>query len=126
MHKTHNRSTINQSPYPGLIFELGPGVAGLALGLCDELLEGQGIVLPQGESHRLQQEQRQLDVLLREGSQQPLEDVEDEERVHHLEVVEVGHHGDQVITLLTLPRLLTVQFVKLAHHRLQKLGPYLL
>lgn len=88
--------------YPRLIFELGAGVAGLALGLSDELLQGQRVVFPESKAHRLQKEQRQLNVLLGEGLHQPFEDVKDQERVHHLEVIQVGHYCHQVVHLLAL------------------------
>lgn len=108
-------------PYPGLILKLRPHVVGLALAFSDELLECQRVVLPQGEADIPQHEQNQLHVLLCEGSDQKFQDVEDEDRMYHLEVIEVTDDGDQVVTLLSFSRVL-VYSVKLTHNCFQKMG----
>ena len=110
--------------YPGLILKLRPRLVGLALTLRDELLESQSVVLPQGEADVPQHQQNQLNVLLCEGADQKFEDVEDEARVHHLEVVEVADDGDQVVALLVFSWVL-VNLVKLPHDRLQKMCSHL-
>lgn len=105
--------------YPGLIFKLWPCVAGLVLGFGDELFKSQSIVLPQGEADIPQHKQDEFNVLLCEGSDKKLQDVEDEEGVHHLEVEEVSDDGDQVVALFSFPSLL-VRLVKLSHDCFQK------
>lgn len=107
--------------YPGLVLELGPCFVGLALALGDEVLQSQSVVLPQREAHVPQHEQHELHVLLLKGSHQEFEDVEDEDRVNHLEVVQVPDDGDQVVALLALGRVL-VELVKLTHDRLQEVS----
>lgn len=111
-------------PYPGLILKLGSHVAGLALAFRDELFKSQSVVLPHGEADIPQHEQNQFDILLCKGSDEKFEYVEDEERMHHLEVIQVTDNGDQVVALLAIIWVL-VQLVELSHDRLQKMGPHL-
>lgn len=111
-------------PYPGLILKLGAQVAGLALTLRDELLQGQGVVLPQCEANVPQQEQNQLDVLLRKRPDHEFEDVGDDEGVHHLEVVQMADEGHQVVALFAFSWVF-VHLVEFPHDRLQEIGPHL-
>lgn len=107
--------------YPGLVLKRGAQVAGLALALRDELLESQSVVLPQGEADIPQHQQHQFDVLLREGSDKTFEDVNDEDRMHHLEVIEVTHNSDQVVAFFAFGRVV-VHFVELSHNRLEEIS----
>lgn len=111
-------------PYPGLIMKLGPQVAGLALTLRDELLKGQRVVLPQCKANIPQQEQHQLDVLLRKCPNHAFKDVGNDEGVHHLEVVQMADDGYQVVALFAFSWVF-VHLVKFPHDRLQEIGPHL-
>lgn len=110
--------------YSGLILELGAHLSGLALAFRDEIFEGQSVILPQGEANVPQREQNQLHILLCKSSDQQLQDVEDEERVDHLEVVQVADDGQQVVRLFAL-RWVFVNFIELSHNCLEKSGPHL-
>lgn len=138
-HETHLRTSFNEcqenqcakrrteywaSPYSGLVLELGAKLAGLALGFTDELLQSHSVVLPQGKTHIPQQKQNQFNVFLCEGVHQTLQNVEDEQGVHHLEVIQVSDDGHQIVTLFAFTWVL-VDLIKLSHDSLQEVRPNL-
>lgn len=107
--------------YPGLVPEPAAGLAGSGLGLRDQLLKGQSIVFSQREAHVSQHQQDQFDVFFGERSNEFPQNVKDEARLHHVEVVQVGDDGEQVVALLPLTAA-PVDLVKAPHHGLQKVG----
>lgn len=111
-------------PYPGLILKFGPQVAGLALTLRDELFKGQRVVLPQRKANVPQQEQNQLDILLRKRLNHESKDVGNDEGVHHLEVVQVADDGYQVVALFAFSWVF-VHLIEFPHDRLQEISPHL-
>lgn len=110
--------------YSGLILELGAHLSGLALAFRDELFESQSIVFPQGKANIPQCEQHQLHILLCKTFDQQFQDVKNEERLDHLEVIQVADDGEQIIRLFALG-LVLVHFIKPSHNGLEKSGPHL-
>lgn len=109
-------------PYSGLVAETWSLCAGFALGFRDQLFQAQRVVLPQGKAHVPQQQQHELHVLRRERRQQPLEHVKQQQRVDHLEVVHVRHHGGQVRALFARAGSFAQRLIETAYHRLQEMS----
>lgn len=110
--------------YPGLVPEPASCSAGFGLSLCDQLPSGTGARPSLVKSPRSSALIGSAQYLFRETFDKFPQNVKDEERLHHVEIVQMGDDEQVVALLPSCPLLYTVS--NLLTTALQKVGAHLM
>lgn len=110
---------IQMYSYPGLVLKFLPHSTCFVLSLTDQFLQCRGIIFPQGKAHIFQEQQNQFNVLFRERANKLLQNVKDQQRMHDMEVIQMGNQDKEVFTFFPFS-LTFIEFIKFLYYRLQK------